>query len=427
VSLGDETAVVTAGVANVRSAAPVLRNTIFPIGSVTKIYQATLLLSLGLDIDEPVRRYLPEFRAADAAASDAVTVRDLLTHSSGLESDHVPDFGWGDDAVRLYVESCASLGQLHPPGLLTSYCNSGVVVGGRIVEILDGATWDESLRSRLLTLYELDDTVSLPQDAILRPVAVGHFPTKDGPVVAPVWSWPRAIAPCGGTLAASAPDVLRFARLHLRRDQRIGSEIAYAMSELQRRWPEGIATDDIAHLDGIGLGWFLWDWGGTRVLGHDGTGLGSAAGLRLIPDQDMAIVCLANAWYGGFLLRDDLLRAVIEDEAGLSTVSPQVTGNPHPSNRYLGTYRRLNAEISILEGTGGQVKMRKSFDGLGYHDDQVYEQVLKPVGADLFRGRSTLYGEDVYRFVDTDADGRPNYLYERISAYRRVDGKREGT
>ena len=192
-TLADETAVAAAGVANCRTGAPVRPHSLFPIGSVTKVYEASLVLSLGLDLDEPVRRrQLPDFRVADAEATETITLRHLLTHSSGLEGDYLADFGRGDDVVRRYVESCATLGQLHPPGLLTSYCNSGCVVGGRIVELATDLDWDSALRRRLLEPAALTDTVSLPEDAILRPVAVGHLPGEDGPVVTTEWSWGRS-------------------------------------------------------------------------------------------------------------------------------------------------------------------------------------------------------------------------------------------
>src|SRR4051812_40084371 len=69
-----------------------------------------------LTLDEPLVTWLPEFRVADPDASLLVTVRHLLTHTSGIDGDHFHDTGRGDDCLERYVESCAELPQLHPLG-----------------------------------------------------------------------------------------------------------------------------------------------------------------------------------------------------------------------------------------------------------------------------------------------------------------------
>jgi CubicO group peptidase (beta-lactamase class C family) len=419
ISIGDETTVVTTGAASLRTGIPVMRDTLFGIGSVTKVYQAALLLSLGLDIDQPVRRYLPAFRVADADATEAITVRQLLTHSSGLESNHMPDFGWGNDVVRQYVESCASLGQLHPPGLLTSYCNSGAIIGGHIVETIVGSCWDDALRDRILAPAGLENTVSLPWEAILRPVAIGHQHDATGrPAVSPKWSWPRSWSPAGGTLAASAPDVLAFARLHLTGEAPIGSEIAQSMAEFQRPWPQGL----IPQLTGMGLGWFLYDWGETRILGHDGGAMGGIAALRVIPDYQAAVVLLVNSDYGGSLLYEEVVPAVLQDELGLPAMDREVAADVYPASRFLGAYRRLDAELEVVERTEGELVVRKRQQTLDVQiPASVTEFQLIPDGADHFLGRMPQLGMDVpYHFVDTDGDGNCDYLYEFMGATRRT-------
>jgi CubicO group peptidase (beta-lactamase class C family) len=418
----DETAVAAAGVANLRTGVPVRPDSLFPIGSVTKVYEAALVLSLGLDLDEPVRRrHLPDFRVADDEATETIALRHLLTHSSGLEGDYLADFGRGDEVVRRYVESCATLGQLHPPGLLTSYCNSGCVVGGRVVELATDLDWDRALRERVLDPAGLTETVSLPEDAILRPVAVGHLPGEDGPVVTTQWSWGRSFGPAGGTPAASAPDMLAFARLHLDGGGALGSEITAAMAEWQRPWPEGIEPG----LVGQGLGWLIWDWGGTRVLGHDGSGVGCLASLRLVPDHGIAAVVLTNYETHGIDLADELIRRVLADEAGLAPpprLAPSDGAGIPDASRYTGTYKRLNTAYEIAERPGSGLAARVFMDALGVVvPDDVAERSLEPAGDDLFAMRHALAATDTaIRFVDADGDGELDYLYDDKWANRRL-------
>src|SRR4051794_11547035 len=96
---GDQITAAAAGTANLRSGLPVGTDTVFQIGSITKVYTATLVLQLVeeglLDLDTPVVEYLPEFRVVDAAATRTVTTRQLLSHTSGIDGDVFDDFGRG--------------------------------------------------------------------------------------------------------------------------------------------------------------------------------------------------------------------------------------------------------------------------------------------------------------------------------------------
>ncbi len=116
------------GVTNVRHPLEVNEHTLFQIGSTTKTFTATLAMRLAeagkLDLDAPVRRYLPGFRMKDAEVTERVTMRHLLTHTGGWEGDYFDDTGAGDDALRIYVERMADLPQLTPLGAVWSYNNA---------------------------------------------------------------------------------------------------------------------------------------------------------------------------------------------------------------------------------------------------------------------------------------------------------------
>ena len=142
-----------AGVLSKATGVEVTPDSLFQIGSITKVWTATLVLQLvdegGLDLDAPVADVLPGFRVADPEVSRTVTTRHLLTHTSGIDGDVFTDTGRGDGCIARYVDGLADVGQNHPLGATWSYCNSGFVVCGRIVEHLTGLTWDAALRERL--------------------------------------------------------------------------------------------------------------------------------------------------------------------------------------------------------------------------------------------------------------------------------------
>ena len=79
----------------------------------------------------------------EAPIDRRTTVRQLLTHTSGIDGDVFTDTGRGDDCVQRYVELLADVDAVFEPGTAYSYCNAGFVLLGRIIEVLDGRTWDE--------------------------------------------------------------------------------------------------------------------------------------------------------------------------------------------------------------------------------------------------------------------------------------------
>ncbi len=91
-----------------------------------------------LDLDAPVAEVLPGFRVADPDVTRSVTTRHLLTHTSGIDGDVFTDTGRGDDCLERYVAGMAEVAQNHPLGATWSYCNSGYILAGRIVEHLTG-------------------------------------------------------------------------------------------------------------------------------------------------------------------------------------------------------------------------------------------------------------------------------------------------
>ena len=102
------------------------------------------------------------------------------------------------------------------PGRLWSYCNSGYVVLGRVVEVLTGMTYEQAITSRILEPLGAKDTLFFPGDMVMHSLAVGHVRDGDGPAtVAPKWEMSRAAGPAGATINTTIDDLLAFAQMHL--------------------------------------------------------------------------------------------------------------------------------------------------------------------------------------------------------------------
>ena len=257
------------GVLNVETGVRATPDSVFPIGSITKVYTATLALQLAdegkLDIDSPIAAALPELELAEPHAAARVTMRHLLSHTSGIEGDHFIDVGRGDDVLERYVRTCAELGFAHPVGATWSYCNTGYVIAGRVIERLTGMTWDAALRERLLDPLGLTATVTLPEEVLRFRAAHGHTVETGKPArLARAPLLPRSTGPAG-LIWATAADVLAFARAHME-----WTPVLSDASRTMMQTPQ-VELPDVWTLGSHwGLGWILWDWDGRTVFGHDG-------------------------------------------------------------------------------------------------------------------------------------------------------------
>jgi len=370
VQQGDRIAEAATGLTNVRTGVEVTTDTIFQIGSISKVYTATLVMQLvdeGLvELDEPIASYLPGFAHADPAVSSTITIRQLLSHTSGMDGDVFDDFGRGDDCIEKYVAAMSGLVQTNPPGSFFSYCNSGFTLLGRLVEVLRGTTWDAALRTHLLEPLGAADTVTLPDEAILRRAAVGHLPTgEDGAQqVAPLWFFSRALGPAG-VITAPARDVLAFARMHLDDGRAAdGKQIlspasVKAMRELQVRLPDAYTLGDA-----WGLGWILYMLDEPPVIGHDGATIGQQAYLRVVPDHDLAVVLLTNGGGMGALF-EDLVRPLLRELAGADlrgAAEPPADPVDIPVQPFLGTYERSGVRMEVGE-TDGKLQLTMTNTG----------------------------------------------------------------
>ena len=263
------------GVTNVENPLSVDENTLFQVGSTTKTFTATALLRLvdqGLvDLDAPVRGYVPEFRTKQPEVSERVTVLQLLNHTAGWDGDLFADTGEGDDSLARYVELMADLEQVTPLGGPVSYNNASLSLAGRVIEKVTGTTYEQAVRDLLLTPLGLANSWFLPAEVMTRRFAVGHTSSKDGRVVvARPWAVPRSAAPAG-RLVANAVDQLAWARFHLG-DGTAPDGTRLLPPELLRRMHEPTVDMRGSTLgDYVGISWLLRDLGEVRLVGHGGS------------------------------------------------------------------------------------------------------------------------------------------------------------
>jgi len=424
---GDELFATACGVLNARTGVEATTDSVFQMGSITKVWTTTLVMQLvdegKLDIDARVVEMLPEFGLADAAAARSITLRQLLTHTSGIDGDQFADTGRGDDAIARFVGYLHQVGCVHAPGARFSYCNAGFVVAGRLVEVLRGVPYDTVLRERLVQPLGLRATGTLPEHAILHRAAAGHFLDAGGSaMVVPVWSLQHSNAPAGATAFTTASELLTFARLHLddgmaaSGTRLLSGESTRAMRtrQIELNGSAGVMAD------AWGLGWELKDGIGGTLVCHSGATIGQMAWLDLVPERRAALALLTNGGDATTLsrrVRDQVMREVAG--VGLPPLPAIDASVRVDAARYLGVYQRAGARVEVVTLEGGLgVRIRAIWFSMAPDPPTL---ALLPVGGDRFRvalpGGAT---DAIVGFAEASAPGGARFLEMQGRAHPRV-------
>jgi len=340
---------VYAGVSSVADPLPVDEGTLFQIGSTTKTMTATAAVRLAeagrLDLDAPVRTYLPAFRLADRAAASAVTLRHLFTHSAGWLGDYFEDTGRGDDALAKVVAKLVELPQLTAVGKEWHYGNSGFYVAGRVIEVVTGKTFEQALRELVLDPLGMTRSVFFAEDAIAFRVAVGHLVRDERPEVARRWALPRNAHAAGG-ITSTALDQLRYARFHLG-DGTAGDGTRLLSAEALRamREPSGPRG-------AVGLSWWLRTVDGVRIVSHGGTTAGQQAEFVLVPDRGFGITLLTNSTRGHALGRE-VVRLALREYCGIDDRDAEArTASPAQLEGFVGRYEIARGQLELRLADG---------------------------------------------------------------------------
>jgi CubicO group peptidase (beta-lactamase class C family) len=406
-----------AGVLNNDTGVEATTDSLFHIASITKPMTTTLAMQLvdegKLDLDATVKHYRPQFCVASREASERITVRQLLSHASGVDGDLFIETTRGEDRVAKLVEAGHVLEQLHEPGRGFSYCNHGFAIAGRILEVLDGSDFDTIWRKRLSAKLNAPTLLTLTRDALRYRVAVGHVGAKNT-VPSQIFLGTSA-GPAGATPMARARDLVSFALMHLnggvtREGVRVLSEGAVrAMQEPQTHLP---ASASAHH---FGLGWMLIDWGGHKIFGHDGVSIFQRSYLRISPDKRTVFSLLTNGGDGVGLFRE--LATEFFGEAGI-TMTPVLEaakGVRIDVSQYAGSYERFGSTTTVGEKDGA-LTMTSAWTADWARELYGVQGpfALEPAGNDLFLWRVPAAEPIVVAFVNRDGDGRFKSLYSGV-------------
>ena len=272
------------GYADIAAGNPMRTDSVFWIASQSKPITATALMMLvdegKVNVDDPVEKYLPEFKGQRVVAEqDAdhvqlrspkhpILVRDILSHTSGLafkSGIEVPALDLYPLATR--VRSYAMVPLLFEPGSKYQYSNEGINTVGRIIEVVSGMPYEKFLDERLFTPLGMKDTTFWPRGEQMARLAKAYKPEKDGLVETPIdqLTYPlddarRQPMPAGG-LFSTATDLSVFYRMILSGGELDGHRYVSAASLKQMTSKQ---TGDLK--DGYGFGFSV----NGKHIGHGG-------------------------------------------------------------------------------------------------------------------------------------------------------------
>jgi CubicO group peptidase (beta-lactamase class C family) len=422
---GDEAETTVTGMASVETGFPVTYDALFLIGSISKVYTATLVMRLCeinvLNLDTPVVTYLPELELASAAAREEITLRHLLSHSAGFEGDRFIDYGRGDDALAKAIAEFETLTQWYRPGSFFAYCNTGFYLAGRIIERVTGKPFETVMQEELRDPLGLEQTFILPEYALGHPFATGHkVDRREGVTVAESQSLPRCVNAAGGIIS-SIGDLMRFAGMHLNRGELDGVRIISEESALAMRKP--FIEADTFHRS-YGIGWSITERPGATSIGHSGAWGGHRANLTIIPEHGFAIAMLVNA-DTGVRAYTELQEWALAHYLGVSVPTPEAIELDHDAlERFVGTYRRHDGRFEVARNGGG---LRITLTDVDEESDEEKETPrifdLEPVGETRFRVTSPeSYGATVDIVPVPDAEGTERDL---LRMWGRVAARQE--
>jgi CubicO group peptidase (beta-lactamase class C family) len=362
------------GVTNVEHPLPVDADTLFQIGSISKTVAATAAMRLveagRLDLDAPLRRYLPGLRLADESVAAQVTAHHLFTHTGGWAGDYFADGGPGDDALAKAADKLAALPQVSPLGRYWSYNNAGFYLAGRLLEVLEGRPYDALARDLVLAPLGMRMSFFDAAECITHAVAVGHEaiydrPSADGaqggkqtPKVARPWGLPRSMAPVGG-IVSTVNDLLRYARFQMGD----GSLTGGAGETLRLLSPASLAFMHAPYApagngEWVGLSWYLrsapyGDGESVRMVRHGGGTKGQLSTLQFAPDRHFAVVILSNSARGDEM-ETHAVRWALEHYVGTHEVEPLARpATVEELAAYAGRYRAWGEDLvlSVVDGS----------------------------------------------------------------------------
>jgi CubicO group peptidase (beta-lactamase class C family) len=270
------------GFANLEHRVPATDSTVYAVGSLSKQFTAAAIVLLSqqgrLGLDDPISRYLPE----GSAVWSAVTIRHLLTHTSGVPQDTTLD--WRRDYAESELVRSAARPLDFEPGALESYSSTGYALLGVIIHRVTGMPWGDFVRDQIFRPLGMR-TARVNSDTDIVPNRTAGYYFVNDTLTNPEWVSPSINATADCCLSFTVLDLARWA---------IGLNHRKVLGEtgLEMSWTPVRLNDGGTYP--YGFGWNIFEQRGYRRIGHSGAWRGSHATMQRYPEFDLTVIVLLN-------------------------------------------------------------------------------------------------------------------------------------
>jgi CubicO group peptidase (beta-lactamase class C family) len=297
------------GLRDVEKRLPVTADTIFAIGSSSKAFTAfvlgTLVAEGKIEWDKPVRNYIPWFKLYDPSMTERLTVRDLVTHRSGLPRH---DLVWYNNFDASRESLVRKLAYLEPSADLREkwqYNNLMFLTAGYLTEVITGKSWEDAVRDRALNPLDMKRTNFSVRDSQKDSDFAQPY-GKRGDKVEKLPFRPITNIGPAGSINSSVNEMARWVIAHLNNGKYGDKKIAEAatVEDMHRPYMTTGASSEFPEITGgeYALGWFVDTYRGHRRVQHGGNIDGFSANVVLFPTDGVGMVVLTNL--NGTPLRD---------------------------------------------------------------------------------------------------------------------------
>ncbi|HUU75926.1 MAG TPA: serine hydrolase domain-containing protein [Methanoregulaceae archaeon] len=326
--------------------------TLFHIGSITKLFTWTCVMQMveegKIDLDADVNTYLADFSLPDTYPGQPVTMRDLMTHSSGFEEQevHFAVANVGDlYSFRTYCRENIPA-RVYPPGTVTSYSNYGTTLAAVIIEDVTGISYEQYLEENILAPLSMTNThfsYTLPPDSAQN-LSSGYHYSGGANIAIPDTVF--VIGPAG-TISSTATDMAVFLAMHMENGTLDGVEILSEETAVLMHAP-AFANDP--RVSSMCLGFYENRFNNKRIITHGGDTDTFHSQIVLIPERKSGFFVSYNS-PGGNEARNDLLMEYMDHFYPVtgSKKPAQVLDSPAPVGKYTGTYQSTRHNYRSFE------------------------------------------------------------------------------
>jgi len=396
------------GVADIETGRPVTPQTLFRVGSVTKMVTAAVLTDLAvegkLDLHAPISRYVTELNGHRVGT---VTTHQLLTHTAGWLDNAIPYGRMGEGALGEVMREVSDTLFFTEPGRVISYSNPAYSMAGYVAERAGSARFGALADERVLRKFGMPHASFRPLEVMTRDFSQGHvgMPTNPGTVVRPFTENTAQWA--AGFLMASAQDMARFAIALMDNGMLEGQRVM--TSEAVRLMTTGSAAIPGDSVANYGYGLSIGSTFGTRTWQHGGSINGFDANLTMFPDKRVAIVIVDNRSGNPMAGLNELIAREVA-----RLVVPSASERPSPRTP-------TAAERSAIVGAYAQGRTRMEFALQG--DTLVVRQGGITLPAQMIGTDRVTFsppgGTPTTMILVRDAQGRVAYLHRSLRALAR--------